>query len=72
MVYNDINESNYTYKYNDLVFYFSSNFYKEKYFVNSNVLIPRAMEEFIKWSDNSKIKKKLDEVYGDYDDFKYN
>ena len=31
MVYNDINESNYTYKYNDLVFYFSSNFYKEKF-----------------------------------------
>lgn len=30
MIYNDINESNYTFKYDDLVFYFSSNFYKEK------------------------------------------
>lgn len=39
---------------------------------DSNVLISRAMEEFIKWNDNSKIKKKLDEVYSDYDDFKYN
>ena len=31
MIYNDINESNYIFKYNDLVFYFSSNFYKEKF-----------------------------------------
>ena len=31
MVYNDINESNYTFKYDDLVFYFSSQFYKEKF-----------------------------------------
>ena len=31
MVYNDINESTYTFKYNDLVFYFSSQFYQEKF-----------------------------------------
>lgn len=31
MIYNDINESDYTFKYNDLVFYFSSKFYKEKF-----------------------------------------
>ena len=31
MIYNDINESNYTFKYGKLVFYFSSNFYKEKF-----------------------------------------
>ena len=31
MVYNDINESIYTFKYDDLVFYFSSQFYKEKF-----------------------------------------
>ena len=31
MIYNDINESIYTFKYDDLVFYFSSNFYKEKF-----------------------------------------
>ena len=31
MIYNDINESKYTFKYDDLVFYFSSNFYKEKF-----------------------------------------
>lgn len=31
MIYNDINESNYTFKYNDLVFYFSSKFYLEKF-----------------------------------------
>lgn len=31
MVYNDINESNYTFKYDDLIFYFSSKFYLEKF-----------------------------------------
>ena len=31
MIYNDLNESVYTFKYDDLVFYFSSNFYKEKF-----------------------------------------
>ena len=31
MIYNDLNESNYTFEYDDLKFYFSSNFYKEKF-----------------------------------------
>lgn len=31
MVYNDINESDYSFKYNEYTFYFSSNFYKEKF-----------------------------------------
>lgn len=31
MIYNDLNESNYTFKYDDLVFYFSSQFYQEKF-----------------------------------------
>lgn len=31
MIYNDINESVYTFKYDDLVFYFSSQFYQEKF-----------------------------------------
>lgn len=31
MIYNDINESKYTFKYDDLVFYFSSQFYQEKF-----------------------------------------
>lgn len=31
MIYNDINESIYTFKYDNLLFYFSSQFYKEKF-----------------------------------------
>ena len=31
MVYNDINESTYSFKYDDIEFYFSSNFYREKF-----------------------------------------
>ena len=31
IVYNDIDESTYLFSYNDMVFYFSSNFYKEKF-----------------------------------------
>ena len=31
MIYNDINESTYMFNYNDMTFYFSSNFYKEKF-----------------------------------------
>ena len=31
MIYNDINESTYTFKFDDLVFYFSSQFYQEKF-----------------------------------------
>lgn len=31
MVYNDIEESNYSFKYDKLLFYFSSRFYEEKF-----------------------------------------
>ena len=31
MIYKDINESDYTFNYDDMTFYFSSNFYKEKF-----------------------------------------
>ena len=31
MIYNDINESNYTFTYDRLIFYFSSRFYLEKF-----------------------------------------
>ena len=31
MIYNDINESDYTFKYDNMVFYFSSEFYKNKF-----------------------------------------
>ena len=31
MIYNDITDSIYTFKYDDLVFYFSSQFYQEKF-----------------------------------------
>lgn len=31
VIYNDINESNYMFKYDNLVFYFSSEFYLEKF-----------------------------------------
>ena len=31
MIYNDINDSTYVYNYDDLSFYFSSEFYKEKF-----------------------------------------
>ena len=31
MIYNDINESIYTFNYDDLTFYFSSQFYQEKF-----------------------------------------
>ena len=36
MVYKDINESNYIFEYNKLMFYFSSLFYKEK-FIKENI-----------------------------------
>lgn len=31
MVYKDINESDYSFRYDEIEFYFSSNFYKEKF-----------------------------------------
>ncbi len=38
---------------------------------NTSTLVSRAMEEFVKWAENSKIKKKIDEVNNEYDDYKY-
>ena len=35
------------------------------------VLVDKNTEQFIKWSEKSKIKKKLDEIHGDLDDFEY-
>lgn len=39
MVYNDLNESKYTFEYDNLTFYFSSNFYKEKFIKEHNDFI---------------------------------
>ena len=50
MVYNDINESNYTFKYDDLVFYFSSQFYQEKF--------TREYSQFLK-DETMKLKIKF-------------
>lgn len=38
---------------------------------NTSTLISRAMEDFIKWDESSKIRKKIDEVNDEYDDYKY-
>ena len=48
IVYNDLNESNYTFKYDDLVFYFSSQFYQEKF--------TREYSQFLK---DETMKKRL-------------
>ena len=50
MIYNDINESIYTFKYNDLTFYFSSQFYQEKF--------ERMYKQFLK-DETMKLKVKF-------------
>ena len=50
MIYNDLNESNYTFKYDDLVFYFSSQFYQEKF--------TREFKQFLK-DETMKLKVKF-------------
>lgn len=50
MIYNDINESTYTFKYDDLVFYFSSQFYQEKF--------ERMCTQFLK-DETMKLKVKF-------------
>lgn len=50
MIYNDLNESNYTFKYDDLVFYFSSQFYQEKF--------TREYSQFLK-DETMKLKIKF-------------
>lgn len=53
MIYNDINESNYTFEYDDLKFYFSSNFYKEKFIKEySNFIKEETMKLKIKFKCN--------------------
>ncbi|OQS53943.1 IMP3 [Ecytonucleospora hepatopenaei] len=36
-----------------------------------SILISKSAEEYIKWKEGSKIKRKLDEIHGDVDDFEY-
>lgn len=50
MIYNDLNESIYTFKYDDLVFYFSSKFYQEKFI--------REYSQFLK-DETMKLKIKF-------------
>lgn len=48
MIYNDISKSNYSFKYNDLTFYFSSLFYKEKF-----------IKEHLKFIEDETMKLKI-------------
>ena len=53
MIYNDINESIYTFKYDDLVFYFSSKFYLEKFIKDHiNFIRDETMKLKIKFKCN--------------------
>lgn len=38
---------------------------------DTSTLVSKMMEDFIGWSDASKIRKKVDEFNEDYDDYKY-
>ena len=60
MIYNDINESNYTFKYDNLVFYFSSKFYLEKFTREySNFIKDETMKFKIKYKCNAYIDDML-------------
>ena len=60
MIYNDINESIYTFKYDDLVFYFSSQFYQEKFTREySNFIKDETMKFKIKYKCNAYIDDML-------------
>ena len=60
MIYNDLNESNYTFKYDDLIFYFSSNFYKEKFIKEHiNYIRDETMKFKIKYKCNAYIDDML-------------
>lgn len=53
VIYNDINESNYTFKYGKLEFYFSSKFYLEKFTQKyNNFLKDEIMKIKIKYKCN--------------------
>ena len=58
MVYKDIDESTYSFKYDDMTFYFSSNFYKEKF---ENDYVTFLKEE----TDKLRIKFKCN-IVADY------
>lgn len=38
---------------------------------DTSTLVSRAMEDFVTWTDSSKIRKKIDEFNEDYDDYRY-
>ena len=60
MIYNDINESNYTFKYDHLIFYFSSKFYLEKFTREySNFIKDETMKFKIKYKCNAYIDDML-------------
>lgn len=60
MIYNDINESNYTFKYDKLVFYFSSKFYLEKFTREySDFIKDETMKFKIKYKCNAYIDDML-------------
>lgn len=53
MVYNDLNESDYTFEYDDLKFYFSSKFYLEKFIKEySNFIKEETMKLKVKFKCN--------------------
>lgn len=60
MIYNDINESNYIFTYNRLIFYFSSKFYLEKFTREySNFIKDETMKFKIKYKCNAYIDEML-------------
>ena len=60
MVYNDINESNYIFTYDHLIFYFSSKFYLEKFTREySNFIKDETMKFKIKYKCNAYIDEML-------------
>ena len=60
MIYNDINESNYIFTYDRLIFYFSSKFYLEKFVREySDFIKDETMKFKIKYKCNAYIDKML-------------
>lgn len=60
MIYNDINESNYMFTYDRLIFYFSSKFYLEKFTREySNFIKDETMKFKIKYKCNAYIDEML-------------
>ena len=58
MIYNDIEESVYNFKYDDMIFYFSSQFYKEKF--------EKEYITFLKEETDKLIVKFKCNVFADY------